>query len=92
MGNGVCADFPGNFDQALGNQRAGDGRAEQVFSLIQCIGTQHREYILACKLVFQVLHMDFTYPQGLRLGPCRLDFLSLADIRSEGHNVALVGL
>src|SRR5215216_108950 len=30
MGNGICAGFLSNFDETLGDQRTGNGRAEQI--------------------------------------------------------------
>src|SRR5690606_10394343 len=38
VGNGVSAGFAGDFDQTLGNQRAGNGGAQQVIAFITRIG------------------------------------------------------
>jgi hypothetical protein len=37
VGNGIGAGLVGDFHQALGDQRPGDGRAEQVFPLVHAL-------------------------------------------------------
>ena len=90
--NGIGAGFIGNIDQTLGNQRAGNGGTQQVLALVDGIGAEHREHIIAHKLFAQVLDVDFLNAQRFRLGTRRLNFLALADVGGEGHHLAAVGV
>ena len=92
MGNRIRAGFVGNVDQTLGNQRAGDGGTQQVLALIDGIGAEHREHVVAHKFFAQVLNVDFLNAQRFRLGARRLNFLALADVGGEGHHLTVIGV
>ena len=90
----VGADFPGDLDLFLGDQRPGDRGAEQVDALVEGIGPKHREYVVADKLLAQVLDEDVALldAQHLRLAPGRLQLLALAEVGGERHHLGLIGL
>src|SRR5690554_5302849 len=70
-GNRIGAGFIGNVDQTLGNQRAGNGGTQQVLALVDGVGAEHREHVIAHKLFAQVLDVDFLNAQRFRLGTRR---------------------
>ena len=47
MGNGISADLFGDFDLFLGDERTGDGGAEEIDALIDSVGAEHREDVIA---------------------------------------------
>jgi hypothetical protein len=58
MGDGVGADLRGDLDQLLGDQRAGDRGSEQIDALIDGIGAEHREDVVAHEFLAQILDED----------------------------------
>ena len=91
VGDGVGAGLGGDLHQALGDQRPGDGGAEQVLALVDGVGAEHREHIVAHELFAQVLDVDFLHAHRLGLGAGRFHFLALTDISGEGDHFAVVG-
>ena len=92
MADGVGLGFAGNFHQTLGDQRAGDGGAQQVFTLVQRIGAEHGEDKVAHKLFAQVFNEDVA---GLDahldgFGASGFNFLALADVGGEGDHFTVV--
>jgi hypothetical protein len=81
-----------DLDQALGDQRAGDGGAEQIDALVHGVGAEHREHEVADELLAQVLDENLLDAEHLRLAPGRLEFVALAEVGGEGHDLAVVGL
>ena len=77
-----------DFDEAFGDKRAGDGRAEQIDTFVNGIGTEHRENEITDEFFAKVINVDFLDAEHLRLLACRLQFLALAEICSEGHHLA----
>src|SRR5690606_26643409 len=73
VGNGVGAGLVGDLDQALGNQRTGDGGTQQVFAFVDGVGAEHREDEIAHEFFAQVVDVDFLDAHGLGLGAGRLD-------------------
>ena len=57
--DGVGAGFARDLDQALGDQRTRDRRAEQVFAFVDGVGAEHREDEVADELLAQVVDVDF---------------------------------
>ena len=92
VANRIALGFFGDLYQTLGNQRTRNGRAQQVFTLVQRIGAEHWEDEITHKLFAQVFDVNV-----LRLnahldcfGTRRLNFFALANIRSKCHHFALV--
>ena len=93
MGDGIGAGLRGDLDQALGDQRPGDGGAEQIDAFIEGIGAEHREDEIADEFLAQVLDIDFLDAQQLGLLAGRLQLATLAQIGGEGHDLgAIFGL
>ena len=90
VGDGVGAGLVGDLDQALGDQGAGDGSAQQVLALVYRVGAEHGEYEVPDKFLAQVVDIDFLDTHGLRFGASGLNLLALADIGGKGDNLALV--
>ncbi len=90
MRNRVGTGLVGDLDQAAGDQRTGDGGAQQVLALVDGVGAEHRIDVVAHEFFAQVLDVDFLDAQGLGLGTGRLDFLALTDVSGEGHHLAVV--
>ena len=93
VGDRVGADFVGDLDLALGDQRPGDRGAEQVCALVQRVGAEHGEDEIADEFFAQVVDIDVARLDaqqfGLRTGGLQL--LALADIGGEGHHLAAIG-
>ncbi len=90
--DGVCTRFVGNVDQALGNQRAGDRGAQQVLAFVDGIGAEHREHVIAHKLLAQVLNVDFLNAQRFGFRARWLHFLALANIGGKGYHLTVIGI
>jgi hypothetical protein len=92
VGDGVGADLAGDVDLGLGDQRPRDRGAQQVLALIDCVGAEHREDVVAHELLAQVHDEDVL---GLdakqqRLVARRPQLLALAQVGGEGHHLAAV--
>ena len=86
----VGASFPRDFDLALGNQRSCDRSAEQIDTLVQGIGPEHRKDEIADEFLAQVV-VPISLRPPLRLFPRRFVF-PLSKIDGEGNHLAIVGL
>jgi hypothetical protein len=88
--NGVGAGLAGDLDQPLGDQRAGDGGAEQVDAFVDGIGAEHREDEVADEFLADILDVDVLVGDAEHLGllACRLEFFALAEVGGEGDNFA----
>jgi hypothetical protein len=84
--NGIGAGLAGDLDQPLGDQRAGDGGAEQVDAFVDGIGAEHRKDEVADEFLAHILDVDFLDAEHLGLLACRLEFFALAEIGGEGHH------
>jgi hypothetical protein len=91
VGDGVGAGLISDLNQSLGNQRTGDGGAEQVLALVDRVGPEHGEDVVAGELFAQVLNVDFLNAEGLGLFPRGFDFLTLANIGRKGDDLTVVG-
>ena len=89
--DGVGADFTGDLDLALGDQRPRDRRAEQIDALIDGVGPEHREDVVAHEFLAQILDIDLLDAHHLGLLARRLQLLALAEIGGEGHHLAAIG-
>ncbi len=95
MADGVGADLAGDLDLLLGDQRTGDGGAEQVLALIDRVGPEHREHVVPHELLAQVFDEDVLRldPEQQRLLARRPQLLALAQVGGEGHHLrAVLGL
>ncbi len=59
MGNRVGFFLHGDVDLPLGDQRPGDGGAEQIGSFVNGVGAQHRENVIFDELFAQIADHDF---------------------------------
>ena len=64
MRHRIGADLAGDLDLLLGDERPGDRGPQQVLPLVQGVGAEHREHIVADEFLAQVLDEDV-----LRLDP-----------------------
>ena len=92
VGNGISTGFFGNFHQTLGNQRTGNGGAQQILTFINGIGAEHGEYVIAHEFFAQVFNVDFLHAHGFCLGAGRLHFFALTDIGGKGHHLTVIGI
>ena len=93
MRNRVGADFLGDLDLLLGDQRARDRGAEQILPLIDRVGAKHREHVIAHEFLAQILDEDVLRldAEQHRLLARGLELLALAEIGGEGHHLAAIG-
>ena len=78
----------GDLDLPLGDERAGDGRAEQVAALIDGAGAQHGKDVVPDEGLAEILDVDLAraHPQGLGLDG--LHILTLSEIGAERDDLA----
>ena len=91
MCDGVSAGVRGDLHEPLGDERPGDRGAQQVFALVDGVGTEHGEHEVAGELLAQVLDANVAHAEGGGLGAGRLQFLTLAQVGREGHHLAAIG-
>ncbi len=89
----VGADLLGDLDLLLGDQRPRDRGAEQILALIERVGPEHREDVVAHELLAQVLDEDVLRldAEQQRLVARGLELLALAEIGGEGDDLAAIG-
>ena len=92
MADGVGARFARDLDLLLGDQRAGDGRAEQVDAFVDGVGAEHREDVVAHELFAQVLDEDVLGLDAEHLGFLARgsQLLALAQVGGEGDDLGAV--
>ena len=90
--DGVGAGFFRDFHQAPGDQRPGNGGAQQVFPFIQRIRAEHWQNVVPGECLLQVFDVDFLHAHRSRLGARRLHLLALADVGRKGHHLRAAGL
>ena len=61
MRHRVGADLFGDLDLPLGDQRPGDGGAEQVLALVKRVGPEHGEDEIAHEFLAQILDEDLLH-------------------------------
>ncbi len=90
--DGVGTDLACNLDLLLGDERPSDRRAQQIVAFILSIRPEHREDEVAHELFAQILDEDVFGPhaQHLRLAPRGFDFLALAEVGGEGHDLRII--
>ena len=67
MSDGVGAGLARDLDLPLGDQRARDGRAEEIDAFIERVGAEHREDEVAHEFLAQILDEDLLDAEQLRL-------------------------
>ena len=90
MGNRIGAGFFGDFHEALGDQRAGDGRAEKIEALVNGVRPEHGEDEFADEFLAQILNVNFLDARALGLAPGRLKLFALAEISRKCHDLAII--
>mmetsp|Transcript_9705 Transcript_9705/g.58851 ORF Transcript_9705/g.58851 Transcript_9705/m.58851 type:complete len:269 (+) Transcript_9705:1802-2608(+) len=90
MRNSICSHHFGYLNLSLRNERSGNRGSQKVDTFVHSVCTEHGEHIISHKLVAQVVDEDFLHAHLLRLLPGRFQLLSLSQIRSESHHLALV--
>ncbi len=94
VADGIGASQPRDLDLLLGDERARDRGTEQVHALVERVRPEHREHVVADELLAQILDEDVltSDAEQLRLFARGLELLALAEVGSEGHDLAAVGL
>ena len=90
MGDGVGPFDLGDLHLPLGDQRPGDGGAEQVVPLVDGVGAEHREDEVADELLAQVVDVDLVGAGGNGLVADRVQFVPLPEVGGEGDHLAAV--
>ena len=92
MADGIGFCFLGNFNQSLGDQGTRNGCAKQVLALVECICSEHWEYIVTNKFFAQVFNEDvFFFDAHLdRFGSRGFDLFPLTNVSGEGHHLTTV--
>ena len=78
---------PRDLHHALGDERAGNARAEKILTLVNRPGTDHGENEIPGKLLLQIIDKTFRRPRAQRLGLEPVEFLLLPDIGAEGNDL-----
>ena len=85
--------FPfGDFNLATGDQRPGDGSAEQIRTFVDGIGAKHRENIVADEGFAKVLDVHLTGAHFHRLGLHGPHVLTLTEVGTERDHLVAEGL
>ena len=94
VAHGIGARGARDVDLLLGDQRPRDRGAEQVDALIEGVGAEHREHIVAHELLAQILDEDVGRldAEHQRLLARGLKLVALAEIGGERHHLGAVGL
>ena len=92
MAHGISTCLRRNFDLPFGNQRPRYGCAQQINTLIQRVGAEHGEDIIADEFLTQVLNINFLNAQHFGLLPCWFELFALPQIGSKGHHFALIDI
>ncbi len=84
--NSVGAGLLGDFNEVLGDQRAGNRCAEQVDAFINGIGAEHRKDEIAHEFFAHVLNEDFFDAQHFSFLACWFKLFALAKIGGKGDD------
>ena len=83
VGDGGRAFLQGDLDHALGDERARDGRPEEVLAFVDRVGAHHREDEVLGEFGLEVVDVDLARAGGQRLLLQALELLRLADVGRE---------
>ena len=92
VGHRVGAGLAGDLDLPPGDERAGDRRPEEIDALVERVGAEHREDVIARERLAQILDVDLPRAERFRPGARGRQFLALADVGGEGDDLAAVAL
>jgi hypothetical protein len=92
MRHRVGADFLRDFDLLLRNQRPRDRGPEQILPFVQRVRAEHRENVLAHKLLAQIFDEDVLRfdAEEERLVARGRELLALPEIGRKGHDLAAI--
>ena len=90
VGDGVGALQLGDLHHLLGDQRAGEGGAQQIVAFVERAGLHGGEDIVGQKLEAQVLDVALAGAGGHRLLLQAGQFVILAEVGAEADDLALV--
>ncbi len=90
MRNRVGFFLHGDVDLPLGDQRPGDGCAEQIRSFVNRVGAQHREDVIFDELFAQIADHDFACARLQRFFLDRLKIFALPQVGAEGYDFAAI--
>lgn len=79
-----------DLDLTFSDEGSCDTGPKEVLTLVDGIGTEHREYIVTYELFTEILDVDLLHTQLLSLSACRLNLLTLTDVGGECDDIALV--
>ena len=88
--HGIGADLGCDLDQPLGNQRARDGRSQQIQTFVQCVRPKHRKHEIADEFFTHVLDVDRGRAHHLGLLAGGFQFLALTKIGGKGDDLAAI--
>ena len=92
MRDGVGFFLHGDVDLPFGDQRPGNGCAEQIRSFVNGVSSQHREYIIFDKLFAQIADHHFAGARLQRFFLDRLKIFALPQVGAEGYDFAAIFL
>ena len=92
VADGVSAFSLGNFDQAFGDERTGNGGTQKVVVFINGFTLQHGEDVITGELFIEVINDALAGTGGDSLGFETVKFLLLTDIGAVADNFGIVGL
>ncbi len=83
VGHRLRAVGVGDLDHALGDERPGDARAQEILPFVERARLDHRKDEVARELLAEIVHLAAARAGRERLGFQAVEFLLLADIRAE---------
>ena len=91
VGDGLGTFGAGNLHHALGDERAGDARAEKVLAFVNRPGLDHRKDEVPGEFLTQVVDLAKARAGGERFRFQSVEFFLLADVRAESDDFRAVG-
>ena len=91
VGHRRRAGFAGNLYHALGDERPGDTRAQQILALVHRVSAEHGINIIGDKVLSEIFDVDLLHAHGLGLLPGRLHLFTLTNVSSKGHHLGVIG-
>ena len=90
VADGIRTLGDGDVDHALGDERPGDGGAEQVGALVDGVGLHHREDIVLGELLLDIVDIAFGCAVLERLFLQPVEFIPLPEIRTVADDFRIV--
>jgi len=92
VGQGVRADFLGEFHLPLGQQRARKRSAQQIFMLVDRAGAERRPDVAGNKFLAQVFDVRGAGPGGQGFFARGFEVFALAQVADHGDHLAAIRL